>query len=416
MPPDVAIADIPPEQAPARPDRQDIVAFVTDAATESVLRDGLIDAAPHGIEVHRTGIRGAVETLQKTPTPRVLVVDVSGEARPLTALEALSEVVEPDAHVLLIGEFNDVNFYRHATRILGAMEYLFKPLTRDMVARHFGPIIMNRSRRPETLQGGRVVTVTGVRGGVGATTIATNLAWYLGKQANRHTVLLDADVYRGTCALLLNAKSGSGLRTALETPDRIDELFVERSAQVVMDRLHVLSGEENLTDQLKYEPTAAGRLIDTLRRRYNFIMIDAPFTGMQLHHDLLMLGHQRVLVMDPTLAAVRDTLRLLALPNGPLHVHRGLVVLNHLNRPGELTRRQVEDALKMKVDVAIPHLPKLLGNAAIMGEPAATRGAFHKGILALVAQVASALPVDGSNDATTTSKARGWRRFALFGR
>lgn len=416
MPPDVAIADSPPEQAPARPDRQDIVAFVTDAATESVLRDGLIDAAPHGIEVHRTGIRGAVETLQKTPTPRVLVVDVSGEARPLTALEELSEVVEPDAHVLLIGEFNDVNFYRHATRILGAMEYLFKPLTRDMVARHFGPIIMNRSRRPETLQGGRVVTVTGVRGGVGATTIATNLAWYLGKQANRHTVLLDADVYRGTCALLLNAKSGSGLRTALETPDRIDELFVERSAQVVMDRLHVLSGEENLTDQLKYEPTAAGRLIDTLRRRYNFIMIDAPFTGMQLHHDLLMLGHQRVLVMDPTLAAVRDTLRLLALPNGPLHVHRGLVVLNHLNRPGELTRRQVEDALKMKVDVAIPHLPKLLGNAAIMGEPAATRGAFHKGILALVAQVASALPVDGSNDATTTSKARGWRRFALFGR
>ena len=65
MPPDVAIADIPPEQAPARPDRQDIVAFVTDAATESVLRDGLVDAAPRGIEVHRTGIRGAIETLAK---------------------------------------------------------------------------------------------------------------------------------------------------------------------------------------------------------------------------------------------------------------------------------------------------------------------------------------------------------------
>lgn len=416
MPPDVAIADTPPEQAPVRPDRQDIVAFVTDAATESVLRDGLVDAAPHGIEVHRSGIRGAIEALQKTSTPRVLVVDVSGEARPLTALESLSEVVEPDAHVLLIGEFNDVNFYRHATRILGVMEYLFKPLTRDMVARHFGPIILNRARRPEALQGGRVVTITGVRGGVGATTIAANLAWYLGKRANRHTVLLDADVYRGTCALLLNAKSGSGLRTALETPDRIDELFIERSAQVVTDRLHVLSGEENLTDQLKYQPDAAGRLIDTLRRRYNFILVDAPFTGMRIHRDLLMLGHQRVLVMDPTLAAVRDTLRLLALPNGPLHVHRGLVVLNRLNRPGELTRQQVEDALKMKVDIAIPNLPKLLGNAASMGEPAQQRGAFHKGIQALVGQVAAALPVDSSIDRSAVSQTRGWRRFALFGR
>ena len=280
MPPDVALAELQPEQAPARPDRKDIIAFVTDAETENVLRDGLTDAAPHGVEFHRANVRGAIDLLRETSTPRVLIIDVTGEGRPLTALEELSDVVEPDVQVLLIGEFNDVNFYRHATRILGVKEYLFKPITRDMVARHFGPVILNRSRRPEALQGGRVVTITGVRGGVGASTIAVNLAWHLGKRANRHTVLLDADLYRGSCALLLNAKSGSGLRTALETPQRIDELFIERSAQVVTERLHVLSGEENLLEQVKYEPGAAGRLIETLRRRYNFVVVDAPFTGM----------------------------------------------------------------------------------------------------------------------------------------
>ena len=183
------------------------------------------------------------------------------------------------------------------------------------------------------------MTVTGVRGGVGASTIAANLAWHLGKRANRHTVLLDADLHRGSCALLLNAKSGAGLRTALETPQRIDELFIERSSQVVTERLHVLSGEENLLEQVKYEPGAVDRLIETLRKRYNFIVIDAPFTGMELHRDLLMQGHQRVLVMEPTLVGVRDALRLLALPNGPLQVHRGLLVLNRLKRPGTLTRR-----------------------------------------------------------------------------
>ena len=71
-------------------------------------------------------------------------------------------------------------------------------------------------------------------------------------------MLLDADLYRGSCALLLNAKSGAGLRTALETPQRIDELFIERSAQPVTERLHVLSGEENLLEQVNYEPGAAG--------------------------------------------------------------------------------------------------------------------------------------------------------------
>jgi pilus assembly protein CpaE len=409
MPPDVPLAEIPQDQAPARPDRKDIVAFVADAETEAVLRDGLSDAVPHGVEFHRTNIRGAIDLLGQTSTPRVLIIDVAGEGRPLTALESLSDVVEPDVHVLLIGEFNDVNFYRHATRILGVKEYLFKPITRDMVARHFGPVILNRSRRPESMQGGRVVTITGVRGGVGASTIAANLAWHLGKRANRHTVLVDADLYRGSCALLLNAKSGAGLRTALETPQRIDELFIERSSQAVTERLHVLSGEENLLDKIKYEPGAAGRLIDTLRRRYNFIVIDAPFTGSELHRDLLMLGHQRILVMEPTLVAVRDALRLLALPNGPLQVHRGLLVLNRLKRPGTLTRNQTEDALKMKVDITISDLPKCVENAASFGTPAALNNKFHKGIIALAAQAAAAFPVDSSPDGSGATAQRGWR-------
>lgn len=407
---DVPLAEMPLEQAPARPDRKDIVAFVTDAETESVVRDGLSDSAPRGIEFHRTNIRGAIDILQNTATPRVLVVDVTGEPRPLTALEGLSDVVEPDVQVLLIGEFNDVNFYRHATRILGVKEYLFKPITRDMVARHFGPVILNRSRRPETMQGGRVVTVTGVRGGVGASTIATNLAWYLGKRANRHTILVDGDLYRGNCALLLNTKSGPGLRTALETPQRVDELFVERSAQPVTERLHVLSGEENLTDHVKYEAGAAARLIETLRRRYNFVVIDAPFSGLELHRDLLMLGHQRILVMEPNLVGIRDALRLLALPNGPLQVHRGLLVLNRLNRPGMLALRQTEEALKMSVDITIPDLPKLVEDAANIGEPAALHSRFNKAIVALAGQATATFPIDSSPESPHETATRGWRR------
>jgi pilus assembly protein CpaE len=355
-------------------------------------------------------MRGAIEVLREHATPRVLIVDVSGDGRPLTSLEDLSDVVEPDVQVLLIGEYNDINFYRHATRILGVKEYLFKPVTRDMVARHFGPVILNRANRPEALQGGRVVTVTGARGGVGGSTIAVNLAWYLGKRANRHTVLVDGDLYRGSCALLLNAKSGAGLRTALETPQRIDELFIERSSQAVTERLHVLSGEENLLEQLRYEPGAATRLIETLRRRYNFIVIDAPFSGTELHRDLLMLGHQRIVVLEPTLVAVRDTLRLLALPNGPLQVHRGLLVLNRLKRPGALTRQQVEDALKTKIDIAIPDLPKLVEGSASIGEPAALNSRFNRAILALAGQAASAFPVDTSPEGQASARPRRWSR------
>ena len=206
-----------------------------------------------------------------------------------------------------------------------------------------------------------------------------------------------------------HALTRAGLRTALETPQRIDELFIERSSQVVTDRLHVLSGEENLLDEVKYERGAAARLIETLRRRYNFIVIDAPFSGLELHRDLLMLGHQRILVMEPTLVAVRDALRLLALPNGPLQVHRGLLVLNRVKRSGTLTRQQVEDALKMKVDIAIPDLPKSVENAASFGEPAALSSRFCKGIVELAGQAAAAFPIDSSPDRSGPSLGHGWR-------
>jgi pilus assembly protein CpaE len=402
------------DEAPTRPDRRRVLAFVTDAETEAALREGLVEVTPEGIDLRRGDIRAAIALLKKTPTPETLIIDVGGEEQPLSALAALSDVVEPDVRVLVIGDRDDVNFYRHVTRGLGALEYLYKPLLRDMVARHFGPLLTNQAAPAEAVHGGRVVAITGVRGGTGTSTLAANLAWHFATEARRHTVLLDADMHRGCAALLLGASAGSGLRTALETPQRIDELFVERAAQPAAERLHVLAGEEKLVDQPAIVPGAAAKLIEALRRRYNFVVMDLPFTGQPVHRELFMLAHQRVLVMEPSLVAVRDALRLLAYPNGPLQPRRAVVVLNRHNRPGGLTRRQIEDALKMKVDVAIPDLPRQLGEAATLGEPAAAKhGGFRTGLLDLAREVAFVRLLDAAGEGAAALAARP-RRHRLF--
>ena len=210
------------ERAWAGGDRVTLMAFVNDAAVEMVLRDGLSDATPEPFEIARGGIRAAIVALQKAETPRCLIVDIAGVDEPLTALRQLSEVVEPDVKVLVIGEFTEVDFYREVTRGMGAREYIAKPLTRDMVVRLFAPIIVGQPIAAQEVNGGRVITITGARGGVGATTIAANLAWHFGVDRNRHTVLLDPDVHTGTAALFVDAPTGPGLRAALEMPDRID--------------------------------------------------------------------------------------------------------------------------------------------------------------------------------------------------
>ena len=395
-------------QAAARHDRPSLMAFVNDGATETAVRDGLSDVLNEVLDIRRGGIRAAIAALQKTATPRVLVVDVSAEEHPLRALSSLSEVAEPDVQVLVVGDTQDIEFYRQLTRGLGATEYLFKPLTRDMVSRHFAPYVAGQVPLSDALHGGRVVSVTGVRGGVGATTIACNLAWYVARVARRHTVLLDPDLHMGTTAMLLDAKPDPGLRRALEAPDRIDALFVERAAQPVTDRLHLLAGEEKPSDHPEFAPGAAKTLLDALRKRYNFVFVDAPYVSISLFQDLLDLSHQRVLVMEPTLASVRDVLRLLTLPNGPSQTPGAVIVLNRLGMPGGLTRRQVEDAIKQRVDVTIPDLPRKIESAATLGEPAvAARGAFRSAIVELAAQTGNVRDVA---DAEAASK-----RWSFFG-
>jgi pilus assembly protein CpaE len=355
-----------------------LLVFVNDAATETVLRESLADAMPETFEVTRGGIRAAIQALRKMPTPRNLIVDISDDDEPLTALLDLSQVVEPDVNVLVVGSITDLDFYREVTRGLGAREYLPKPLTRDMIVRLFTPVIAGRQVAAQELQGGRVITVTGARGGVGASTLAVNLAWHFGVKRGRHTLLLDPDLHTGTAAFYVDAPAGPGLRAALELPDRIDNLFLERAALVLQDRLHVLAGQEPLGERLTFAVDAAPRLLATLRRRYNFIVVDVPSHPLPLYRDFLNLATQRVIILEPTLAGVRDALRLRALHDGQAQLEPTVLLLNRLGMPGGLTQSQVEDALEGKVDMVIPDLPKRLAAAANMGEPEVRKRGFFQ--------------------------------------
>ncbi len=416
--PDDGVLQISPDDithvndaASARYDRPSLIGFIADARSEEALRDGLNEVTVEQLDIRRGGVRAAIVAMQKMATPKVLVVDVSGEDQPLTALGDLAHVVEPDVCVLVIGETNNVDFYREVTRGMGAADYLAKPLTRDIVARHFSAFLRGKTPGAQATLGGRTIALTGVRGGVGATTLAVNLAWNFGVLMRRHTVLVDPDIQTGSAAFLLNVQPGPGLRVALEAPERLDSLLAERAAQPAADRLHVLAGEEALAIQPNPAPGAAKVLLDALRSRYNFIIADVPFAPVPLYRDLLDLVDQRVLVMEPTLAAVRDTLRLLALPAGNEQSQRAIVVLNRVGISGGLTRRQVEDALKMKVDIAIPDLPRQVGNAATLGEPAiASSNGFRAGVNEIARQVAFVGLLDSGSAAATGGAAAGARR------
>ncbi len=383
---------------PARHDRPILVSYAIDADTETALREGLAEAVAGTLDIRRGGIRAAAAAMRKSVTPRTFIIDIGNEAQPLSALSSLAEVLEPDVQVLVIGDRNDLDFYRQITRGLGCVDYLPKPLSRDMVLRHFAPLVTGQGAAHGATRGGHFLSVTGVRGGVGATTVAAYLAWHFAVDRRQHTALLDADLHHGNTAMLLGVRVTGGLRTAMEAPARVDELFIERSAQILdsnpaADRLSVLASEERLSEPLFYERGAAAQLMQMMQRRYAVIVGDVPLRQDPHILDLARAAHRHILVMEPSLVSIRDTLRVLTMPRlssqSQGQGQRPIIVLNRADQPGGLTRSQVAEGLGILPDVTIPAMPKQLGLAATLGLPqAALKGKFREGILELAGYAA----------------------------
>jgi pilus assembly protein CpaE len=143
-----------------------------------------------------------------------------------------------------------------------------------------------------------------------------------------------------------------------------------------------------MADQLSFPLCGAVQLSGALRRRYNFVVTDLPFTGLPLHRDLMQLAHQRVLVMPPTLAGIRDTLRLLAIPNGPAQPRRAIVVLNRAGMTGGLDMQQIVKGLRMKPDIVIPDLKGGAEQTENLGMPIAqVEGPFRTAMRTLAREV-----------------------------
>lgn len=364
-----------------RADRGRFIGFVSDGASVSLLHEVLDPVFPKGSELHVVGFRTALSLLSAMKTPETVLIDLTGEAQPLHAMQDLADVVEPGTTILAIGESRDMGFYRAVTRGMGVREYLQKPLSRENVERHF---LVWVKAEPEAMagpRGGRLITVAGMRGGVGCSTIAANLAWVTG-QMRRHTVLLDSDLHTGTAALMLNVQPTTGLRTALESPDRVDHLLIERSAQPASDRLHVLAAAEPLKNTAEYAEGAAATLCQALRIRYNFVIADIGARQLPFARDLQYLAQQKVVVLDPTLLAIRNFEKISRMAHGPMQSPRVTLVLNHAGRAGGLTQTYMEDALGLPFHAVIPELPRQLSEAAHLGEPAAgAKGPFRNAIL-----------------------------------
>ena len=352
--------------------RDPFAAYICDDAALDVLRPVMIEMGWQPEKCNKGGLRNAVQSLSITASPNILMVDLSESGDPLNDINALAEVCEPGTVVIAIGQVNDVRLYRNLLSS-GIHDYLLKPLAPGQIrdALNNAQAVFAAPKHSEAHQVKKHIStaVIGTRGGVGASTIATSIAWLFSADHKMPTALLDLDVHFGTGALALDLEPGRGLTDAIENPSRIDGLFIERAMIRANDNLAILSAEAPINSPLMTDGSAFLQLEEEFRQAFEMTVIDLPRNMLINFPQLLTEVNVLLIVTEMTLASARDSIRILSWvkSNAP-HVKPVIIANKMLPGTSEISKADFEASIERKIGFTIPYDQKAATNAAKLGQ------------------------------------------------
>jgi pilus assembly protein CpaE len=390
--------------------RDPFAAFVCDEATAEIIRPIAIEMGWAPEKVSKGGLRNAVQTLSVSASPQILLVDLSESGDPLNDINALAEVCEPGTIVIAAGQVNDVRLYRDLLAS-GLQDYLLKPVSanmlRDSLTSAQASLNAPRLSELDDTRPHSSIAVIGTRGGVGASSTVASLAWLISEKVGRTTALLDLDVHFGTAALALDLEPGRGLTDAIENPGRIDGLFIERAMVKANEKLAILSAEAPINTPLISDGSAFYLLQQEMRSAFECTLTDMPRDMLVQHPHLMSDVQIAIVVVELTLAAARDAIRILSWLKTNAPDAEVLVVANkvHTGAQAEISRKDFEGSIERKIDFAFPYDQKLAAQAAKLGKSMAEVGKGTKSIQPILELLARLIDsADGAAIARSTGK------------
>lgn len=303
-----------------------LLAFVRDAGSADAVRQLMVERGISDYRIETGDVADATQFLQTNPSPQVLLVEIGDADTAPAQLDALADGVHPSCKVIATGRTDTLRFYQWLLG-LGIQEYVLAPFT----AAQLGAAIDKGHAAPAAASGPKVkklIAVIGARGGVGTTTIATNLAAIFALEQKLPTALVDLDPHFGSVALGLDLEPGRGMRDALEKPDRVDGLFLDRVLLRPYPELAILSAEDALHEPIHAQENAGPMLFTALAEKFNILVVDVPRQMTPLTRHVLAHADATIIVAEPQLIDLRDALRLKDLLVDQLKRPAPLLVLN----------------------------------------------------------------------------------------
>jgi pilus assembly protein CpaE len=321
------------------------------------------------------GIEAAVVHYQQNPTPNLIIVESSLPREQMIAeLDRLAESCDPGTKVIVVGHSNDIVLYRDLLK-RGVSEYLVEPVSPLQLME----AISNLYNNPETEPVGHVYAFVGAKGGVGSSTICHNTAWALSEILKTNVVIADLDLAFGTTGLDFNQDPIQGIADALSSPERLDEVLLDRlltkcsehlsifAAPVVLDRDYdiTVEGCDQVIDVVRQN------VPDVVRQNVPYVFVDLPHTWTTWTKSILLQSDEVIITAAPDLANLRNAKNVVdLLRQSRRNDSKPRLVMNMVNMPKrpEISVKEFETALGLKAICVIDFDTETFGQAANNGQ------------------------------------------------
>jgi pilus assembly protein CpaE len=329
------------------------------------------------LRVEMGGLRAALEAFQGTPTPNVIILESENDSDEiLSGLDQFAEYCDAGTRVIVIGCMNDVRLYRELVR-RGVSDYLISPIDVLGAVRS----VCGLFSAPQAKPVGRIIAVVGAKGGVGASTIAHNIAFSVARDLTLDSVVTDLDLAFGTAGLDFNQDPPQGIAEAVFSPERVDTAFVDRLLAKCTDHLNLLAAPATLDRVYDFSADAFEAIFDSLRATVPCVVLDVPHQWSGWTKQTLVAADEILIVASPDLANLRNTKNICdflkaARPND----RHPIYCLNQVGVPKRPEIKAVDfaKALNQEPMAIIPFEPQLFGAAANNGQMIAEVSAGHR--------------------------------------
>ena len=328
------------------------------------------------LTVKMGGMETAIETYHNAPTPNVIVLESHGDSDILAGLDELASVCDPGTRVIVIGNEQDDVPYRELVK-RGVNDYVVGPVSALDVVRS----ICSLFSASEAITVGRVIAVVGAKGGVGASTVAHNVAWAIARNLKLDSVVIDLDLAFGTASLDYNQDPMQGIANAVFQPERPDSAFIDRLLAKCTDHLSLLAAPATLERVYDFGANAFDAIFDTMRMTTPCIVLDLPHQWSAWTRRAMEGADDILIVAEPDLANLRNAKNILNVLKASRPNDRApLFCLNQVGLPKrpEISKSSFAKTLESQPVAAIPFDSRLFGTAANNGQMIAEISANHR--------------------------------------